>query len=103
MTETFATTALLWIWTTDKAPASWHFLTIEGEVADAIRLAALMTYGNRRGFGSVKVTATIRETCWSTSLFPHKASGGWILPVKASVRKAQGLIAGDEVAVLLRV
>ena len=103
MTETFATTATLWLWTTDKAPASWHFLTIEGEVADVIRLAALMTYGKRRGFGSVKVTATIRETSWSTSLFPHKASGGWILPVKASVRKAQGLIAGDEVAVLLRV
>ena len=103
MTETFATTATLWLWTTDKAPASWHFLTIEGEVADDIRLAALMTYGKRRGFGSVKVTATIRETSWSTSLFPHKESGGWILPVKASVRKAQGLIAGDEVAVVLRV
>ena len=103
MTETFATTATLWLWTTDKAPASWHFMTIEGEVADAIRLAALMTYGKRRGFGSVKVTATIGETSWPTSLFPHKASGGWILPVKASVRKAQGLIAGDEVAVVLGV
>ena len=103
MSDIFTARAMLWIWTTDKAPASWHFLTIEGEVADAIRLAALMTYGKRRGFGSVKVTATIRETSWSTSLFPHKESGGWILPVKASVRKAQGLIAGDEVAVVLGV
>ena len=103
MSDIFTARATLWLWTTDTAPANWHFMTIEGEVADAIRLAALMTYGKRRGFGSVKVTATIRETSWSTSLFPHKESGGWILPVKASVRKAQGLIAGDEVAVVLGV
>jgi Domain of unknown function (DUF1905) len=101
-TETHTTTATLWIWSTDKAPASWHFLTLTGEVAEAIRALALMRrleYGAKRGWGSIKVTATIGETSWQTSIFPEKDAGGWLLPVKATVRKAEELVAGDEVKV----
>ncbi len=102
MTETLRTTAMLWIWSTDKAPASWHFLTLDGDVADAIHALTLMRrleFGTKRGWGSIKVTATIGETTWQTSIFPAKDLGGWLLPVKASVRKAEGLVAGDRVAV----
>jgi hypothetical protein len=104
MTETHSITATLWLWTTDKAPASWHFLTIDGEVAEAIHTTAIMRRleGERRkGWGSIKVTATIGETCWDTSIFPAKDVGGWMLPVKAAVRKAEGLVAGDAVTVQL--
>ncbi|MGL6352063.1 MAG: DUF1905 domain-containing protein [Aeromonas sp.] len=102
MTETHTTTATLWIWSTNKAPASWHFLTLEGEVAEAIHALALMRrleYGAKRGWGAMKVTATIGESVWQTSIFPSKDSGGWLLPVKAVVRKAEGLLAGDTVEV----
>jgi Domain of unknown function (DUF1905) len=102
MTETHTTTAKLWIWTTDNAPASWHFLTLTGEVAEAIHALALMRrleYGRKRGWGSIKVTATVGETSWQTSIFPEKDAGGWLLPVKATVRKAEELVAGDEVKV----
>jgi hypothetical protein len=47
------------------------------------------------------VTATIGETHWSTSIFPAKDVGGYMLPVKASVREAEGLVAGDDVRVIL--
>ncbi len=57
--------------------------------------------GQRRGWGSIRVTATIGETSWQTSMFPSKESGGYLLPVKAAVRKAEGLTAGDEIAVRL--
>jgi Domain of unknown function (DUF1905) len=100
--ETHTTTAPLWIWTTDKAPASWHFLTLDGEVAEAIHALALMRrleYGRKRGWGSLKVTATIGETSWQTSIFPAKDVGGWMLPVKAAVRNAEGLVVGDAVTV----
>lgn len=100
MTETYTTTAKLWIWTTDKAPASWHFLTITGEVAEAIHALALMRrleFGRKRGWGSMKVRATIGDTSWETSIFPDKDSGGWMLPVKAEVRKAEGMVAGDQI------
>lgn len=104
--ETHSITATLWIWTTDKAPASWHFLTLDGAVGEAIHALALMRrleLGRKRGWGSMKVRATIGDTSWETSIFPAKDVGGWLLPVKASVRKAEGLVAGDEVTVVLEV
>lgn len=100
MTETYQVTAKLWLWTSDKAPASWHFLTIEGEAAEAIHALALMRRlenGRRRGWGAMKVRAAIGDTNWDTSIFPDKSSGGWLLPVKAAVRKAEGLVAGDDI------
>jgi hypothetical protein len=53
-----------------------------------------------RGFGSVKVGACIHDVSWRTSVFPMK-SGGYILPVKAGVRRKAGVAAGDEVTVEL--
>jgi hypothetical protein len=102
MTETHTITTTLWIWSTDKAPASWHFLTLGGEVAEAISALALMRrleFGHKPGWGSVKVRATIGDTSWDTSIFPAKDVGGWLLPVKAAVRNAEGLVAGDAVKV----
>lgn len=102
ISETHTVTATLWLWQTDKAPASWHFLTINGEAAEAIHALALMRrleFGRKRGWGAMKVTATIGETTWQTSIFPAKDEGGWLLPVKAAVRKAEELVAGDDVEV----
>jgi hypothetical protein len=104
MTESYTHTGKVWIWQTDKAPASWHFVTIDGEAGDAIKTTAIMRRlegGRSRGFGSMKVTATIGETRWTTSIFPSKESGGYLLPVKAAVRKAEGMIVGDEVTVTI--
>lgn len=48
--------------------------------------------GKRRlGFGSIKVRVTIGETSFDTSIFPTK-DGPYLLPVKASVRKKEGLV-----------
>ena len=80
-------------------------MTIEGEAADAIRATALMQRlegGQRRGWGSIRVSATIGDTNWQTSVFPSRENGGYLLPVKATVRKAESLAAGDEVTVHLR-
>jgi hypothetical protein len=96
--ETIWTRGPLWLWNEGKG--TWHFLTIGGDAVGEIKYAALMRDGGvRRGFGAVAVRATIGGTSWRTSVFPHAQSGGYILPVKASVRKAEGLNAGDEVEV----
>jgi hypothetical protein len=84
-------TAPLWMWT----GGSWHFITIPEEDSVEIRAHSLLARG---GFGSVKVEATINEVSWRTSVFPQK-SGGYILPVKAEVRRRAGIAAGDEVTV----
>ncbi len=91
---------MAWQWRSEPpAKGSWHFLTIDGQIAAEIRYAAL---GRTGGFGSVKVTATIGATRWQTSLFPHRESGGFLLPLKAEVRRAEGIAAGDMVTVSLR-
>ena len=77
--------------------ASWHFIDLPAANADDIRAHSLM---DRRGFGSVRVVATIGDVTWRTSVFPQK-SGGYLLPVKADVRRRAGIVAGDEVTVTL--
>ena len=57
--------------------------------------------GMRGGFGSVKVEAAIGEIVWTTSLFPDSRTGGYILPIKADIRRRAGIAAGDEVTVRL--
>ena len=103
MTERLTHTGPLWRWTTPGAPAAWHFVTIDGAAGEVLSGTALMRRmeGTLRGFGSIKVTAQIGDSRFATSVFPSKEQRGWLLPVKASVRKAEGLDAGDEVNVSL--
>lgn len=104
MSDTVTHTGTLWLWSGPEGTAAWHFLTIDGDAAAAIKAHEVMRrleYGNGRGFGSVKVKARIGETRWATSVFPSKESGGWLLPVKLSVRRAEDLAAGDEAEVEL--
>jgi hypothetical protein len=49
----------------------------------------------------IPVTARIGGTGWKTSLFPK--DGRYIVPVKARVRKAEGLEVGETVTVRLAV
>ena len=90
-------TAPIWLWSEGKG--SWHFLTIPADEAVEIRLESAAS-GIRRGFGSVRIEATINGVAWKTSIFPQK-SGGYILPVKADVRRRAGIADGDEVTVSL--
>ena len=96
-------TGPLWRWT-GGANGTWHFLTIGGEAGEALSATALMRRLEKSigGFGSLKVQARIGDSRFATSVFPSK-SEGWILPVKASVRKAEGIGEGDAVEVVLEV
>jgi hypothetical protein len=96
--------AILWRWTTPSAPAAWFFVTIDGDGGEMLAATALMRRlenGSARGFGAIKVTARIGESTWQTSVFPAKETGGYMLPVKAAIRRAEGIGDGDEVEVTL--
>jgi hypothetical protein len=102
--ESLIHTGTLWRWTSAAAPAAWFFITIDGAAGEMLAGTALMRRlegGQARGFGAIKVTAHIGETRWNTSVFPAKQAGGYMLPVKASVRKAEGLGEGDAVTLTL--
>ena len=91
-----AVTSLLWIWK-GEAAGRWYFITVPEEQSREIRAHA---YGSPRGFGSVKVEARVHDVTWRTSVFPLNG-GGYLLPVKAEVRRRANLAAGDEVTVRL--
>ena len=88
--STFEFSAPLWQY---PGEGSWFFVTVPEEISDDI---AALTAGARKGFGSVRVTATVGATTWQTSVFPSK-SGSYLLPVKKPVRVAEQLSEGSPV------
>ncbi len=103
--EQLSFTGPLWRWN-GNGGGTWHFVTIVGTAGEALAATALMRKleGLGRGWGSLRVSVTIGETRWQTSVFPQKREGGapeWLLPVKAAVRKAEDLVAGEPVSLTL--
>jgi hypothetical protein len=88
-------TASLWLWSGEGG--IWHFLTIPPDESVEIRVESAAS-GICRGFGSVRVNASINGVAWKTSVFPQK-TGAYLLPVKAAVRRDAGIAAGDAVTV----
>lgn len=88
--------ATIWLY---EGNATWHFVTLPQATAKRVRH---VTQGSkRRGWGSVRVKVTIGETTWKTSIFPTSESNSYILPLKADVRKREGLKAGKSVKITL--
>ena len=90
-------TGPLWLWSNERG--SWHLFTVPEEQCGEIRAHSLVQRG---GFGSVKVEARANGVAWRTSVFPQKSSG-YLMPVKASVRRDAGIAAGDDIIVELKI
>ncbi len=79
-----------------RGPAPFFYVAVpDAESAEVRAVASAVTYG----WGMVPVTARIGATEWRTSLFPKE--GRYLVPLKDAVRKAEGIGAGDAVAVRL--
>ncbi len=94
----FDFTAACWLWQAEKA--AWHFVSLPKEKSEEIKFFNENVSSKKRGWGAVKVLAKIGNTEWSTSIFPQK-EGTYILPIKASVRKAEKILVGNQVNVSL--
>jgi len=88
--------AEIWVFHT----GSWHFVTLPPEFSDGIRM---LRGPKTPGFGSVRVTAELGGSTWRTSIFPDSKSGAFVLPIKAEVRKREGVTAGDTVTVAVEI
>ena len=84
----FTFDAELWLY---SGPTRWHFITLPVEVADEIKFFIK----SRNGFGSIRVTASIGDTKWKTSIFPYSEVNSFILPIKKDVRTQQNVHLGD--------
>ncbi|MDT0178656.1 DUF1905 domain-containing protein [Microbacterium sp. ARD31] len=77
----------------------WYFIPLPAEVSADIREVPRPG----RGFGSIPVGVTVGSSSWRTSIFPDAARGGYVLPLKRSVREREGISEGDTVSVRLDV
>ena len=85
----------VWFW---RGPSPYHFVTVpEAESAELQATSALVTYG----WGMIPAEVRIGSTRWTTSLFPK--NGGYVVPLKDRVRKAEQIDVGDLVMVRLAV
>ncbi|GAA1499828.1 DUF1905 domain-containing protein [Dactylosporangium maewongense] len=85
----------VWHW---RGPSPFHFVTVPEDECAALRsAAALVTYG----WGMIPVAVRLGGTTWTTSLFPK--DGGYVVPLKDRVRKAEGIDLGDTVTLRLTV
>jgi len=90
----YSFTAEVWLWQSEKT--AWHFVTLPADMSEDIKA---FTKHLARGFRSVKLDVKIGETRWQTSIFPSKERGGYLLPIKKSVRVAEDIGVGSTVTV----
>ncbi|MEU8895524.1 DUF1905 domain-containing protein [Nocardia sp. NPDC048505] len=97
MASEYSFTAEVW---EHPSMGSWHFVSLPEAVADEIE----DQYAHRaNGFGAVKVQVRIGASLWTTSVFPDKERGTYVLPVKKPVRVAERLEAGSRPRVDLEI
>jgi hypothetical protein len=81
-----------------RGPAPFYFVALPSEHVDEVRYAArLASYG----WGVVPVEATVGDITFRTSLFPRE--GGYLLPLKVSVRQEGKLDLGMTVRVRMQI
>lgn len=92
MQNHYACNCTVFIYASEKA--AWHFAALSEQLSAEIK----MFHGHHSGgWGSLPVRATVGNTTWKTSLFPDTKLKGYILPLKAEVRKKEAIVNGDNI------
>ncbi len=85
--------AEVWYW---RGPAPFYFVSVPDEQCAPIQdVANEVTYG----WGMIPATVTVGDTTWPTALWPK--DGTYVVPLKAWVRKAEGIEDGETIEVEL--
>ena len=81
-----------------RGPSPYHFVRVPEDAAGLIHaVAPIVTYG----WGVIPVRIRIGATEIKTSLFPK--DGGYLVPLKDAIRRAEGIAEGDEVEIRLAI
>lgn len=77
-----------------RGPAPFLFVPVPDAEAAALRdVSPLVSYG----WGCIPVTVRLGRTTFTTAIFPK--DGGYMVPVKVAVQRAEGVGLGDVVQV----
>lgn len=82
-----------------QGPGGWYFVTLPKATSLKIR----KKHGiSEEGWGRLRTVAKIGKSEWKTSIWYDSKAGGYLLPVKASVRKIEDLSEGSRVSVVIK-
>lgn len=88
---TFSGTVFEW-----RGPSPYYYVAVPEDESEAIgSVARSLTYG----WGVIPVRVRLGGTRWRTSLFPR--DGGYLVPLKLAVRRAEGVADGEVVTLTL--
>ncbi len=81
-----------------RGPAPYHYVRVpEPQAAEIEAVASFVSYG----WGCIPVAGRIGDTEFTTSLFPK--DGGYLVPLKDKVRRAEDIDLGDVVTIHLTI
>jgi hypothetical protein len=72
----------------------WHYALISKLQSEEIK----KYIHQKRSWGAVPITVTLGKSIWKTSIFPDKQSEGYLLPLKAEIRKKEKIYSGDHIS-----
>lgn len=98
MATTYKVRSEVVVWPGEQG--AWHMAHVEKKQSALIKGRYK---GPRRGFGGIRVKVKLGKTEWETSIFPDSRSDTYILPLKASVRRAEGIAQGDRITFTLKI
>ena len=97
MAKTYTVTSKVWRY---PGMAGWFFAYVDRKQSGVLK----EKYAKKAaGFGSIRVSVTLGKSKWKTSIFPDKQSGTYLLPLKASVRRTEGIDEGDEIVFTVKI
>lgn len=88
----------VWIHASEKG--TWYLVTLPKKQSGLIK--ANTPKSNKRGWGSIPVTAAIGKTRWQTSIFPSK-DGSYVMLLKADIRAKENIRKGSMVHINLTI
>lgn len=82
-----------------KGTAGWHFVTLPKMLSKKIR----RNHGlSEEGWGRLKATAKTGTSKWDTAIWFDTRAGSYLLPLKAAVRKGEGIKTDAQISVVLK-
>ncbi|MBL7716148.1 MAG: DUF1905 domain-containing protein [Bdellovibrionales bacterium] len=78
----------------------WLFVSLPQVLSKSIRND---WKDSEQGWGRLKAQATIGKTCWQTAIWFDTKANAYLLPLKSTVRKQEGLKEGSRPKVVLEI
>lgn len=83
-----------------EGPNGWYFASVPHDLSKEIRK---IYSDSEEGWGRLKSEITINKTTWKTSIWFDTKHSCYLVPIKAAIRKKEGIADGSEVRILLQV